>query len=146
MVNVGGREVQADLVVMVTGALVFVFGFIDFFSYGGSGANGYETGFLSSAGIALVVFAALLAVCRAFLGMTFGSGSAVGPAVLIFGLSALGAALLILKLIVGFHSTDRSVGLYLAFIAAIVQAVFAFLSIAGSGERLPDFKRSSTSR
>ena len=145
MVKIGGRDVPGDLVVIGAGVLVFIVGFLDFFSEHGYGANGYEVGFLSSAGIALAVLAAAFAAARVFLGMTFSAGSPVGPAVLIAAISALGALLLVLKLIVGYHSVDRAAGLYIATIVAIVQAVFAFLSIATSGEKLPDFNRPATS-
>ncbi|HVV29812.1 MAG TPA: hypothetical protein VHC41_02935 [Mycobacteriales bacterium] len=149
MVKIGGRDVPSDLVVIAAGVLAFIFGFIDFFSKSGYGISGYESGFLGSFAIALSLFVGLIVAGRLFAGLTFNAGNKYGPAVITFGLSLLAAIFILIKLLVGYKvggvSLDRSVGLWLTFVVIIVQAVFAFLSVASSGEKLPEFGRGTSS-
>ena len=85
--------------------------------------------------------AALFVLGRVFLGMTMTVASRFGPAVLAFFVSTVGAAFLLIKLIIGESISgvdlDRSFGLYLAFVVAVVQGVLAFFAITQAGEKLP---------
>lgn len=149
-VNVAGRNVGVfDLGVMVAGVVTFVFGFLKFFGSGGSGLSGWESGFFGSFGLSLSFMAALFVLGRVFLGMTMTIGTRFGPAVLAFIVSTVAAVFLLLKLIIGESISgfdlDRKFGLFLALIAAIVQAVVAFLAITSAGETLPTSVKGSGS-
>jgi hypothetical protein len=146
---IGGRGVDAfDGGVVIGGVVTFVFGFLRFFSIGGAHFDGWSSGFFGSFGLSLCLLAALMVVGRLFLGLTMSVSQRFGPAVLTFFVAALGAAFLVVKLLVGFSisasadglsgsaSGSRSFGLVLAMIVAIVEAVVAFLAITTAGEKL----------
>lgn len=144
--SIGGRGVDVfDGGVVVAGALSFVFGFLTFFSRDGAHFDGWSSGFFGSFGLSLALLGALMVVGRLFLGLTVTVSQRFGPAVLTFFVSGLGAAFLVIKLIVGYSldvgnggaiGIGRSYGLYLAMILAIVEAVSAFLAITTAGEKL----------
>lgn len=143
--SIGGRGVDAfDGGVVVAGALAFVFGFLKFFDFQGAGVDGWSAGFFGSFGLSLALIAALMVVGRLFLGLTITVSARFGPAVLTFFVSALAAAFLVIKLIVGYSLSakgfsvdgNRSYGLYLAMILAIIEAVAAFFAVTTAGEKL----------
>ncbi len=148
---------RLEQVVLGAGVVAFIVSFFPFYgaSFSGGGISVSSTitawhsyGFL---GMLLVLAATAIAAVRLFSPKTLES-LPVGGALLTFGLSALGAFLVILR---GFtyktaSAPGGSVGVkwggYLLMIVLIVQAVAAFMVFRKSEEVLPDFKAMSANR
>ncbi len=144
--TIGGRGVDMfDGGVVLAGAVCFLLGFVRFFGRDGVNFDGWSSGFFGSFGLSLCFLAALMVVGRLFLGLTLTVGTRFGPAVLTFLVATAGAVLLVLKFVTGFSvdgggvslHLDRQIGLYLAIIIAVLEAVAAFLAITTAGEKLP---------
>ena len=135
------RMKRADQVIAVCGAVLFICLFLPFFHldlgpYGSHSFAGHSSGFLAWAGLWLGFLAGGLGFFPA-LGLAWLPQVPLTRTVAEFAASSLAGILLILKLLVGFHSLPRSVGLYIAVVAVVVQVVFAVLAFRESGEKLP---------
>lgn len=152
MANISGREVKTnDLAIMGTGAAALVFGFFPWFSLpdqlkslvkaaggGQTSEKGWSSGFLAFVGLLLLVVAAGIVAARIFGGVALPTTAKAGPNVILLGIAALGTVFVLLKLLVGYHDLDRSIGIYLTLLAGIGQSAFAFLSFQSSGEAIPE--------
>ncbi len=137
-----------DRVVVVTSVIALVSMFLPW--YGGSvlgfsaSVNGFGSGYGWFGSLLIVLAGGYLAMVR--------SGSpmptmAMGPGVLVLGLSAIGTLLVIIRWVTlpsggggvagaGFSYGPR-IGIYLALIAGLVQAVISFRLFKRSGEPVP---------
>lgn len=146
MVVLGGRQVApADAVLMGTGALMLVDGFLPWYGvdigpFGDFTVKGLSSGALAWLPIVLVVAVGALVAARVFAGRVLPSG-AVGPAVLALAGSGLATVLLLLKLLV--DSSFTRFGLYVGIVLAAVQAWYAYRAFRASGEVLPSVGRTS---
>jgi hypothetical protein len=124
----------ADKVIAASGILLFIFSFFSWFAvdvgFGirAASANGWDVGFLWGGIPALLgLLLAALVLVPLFaadfklpdLPVTWGQA--------ILGAAALAAFLVVLRLLMGFHSWDRQIGIFLAALAAIGLAVGGFL-------------------
>lgn len=141
MVDIAGRRVDTnDAVVMGAGVLMLIDSFLHWFSFYVYSYNAFDAGFLSWFPVLLVWAVAGIAAAKVFAGQTIRGGAQIGPALLLLILSGAATVLLVLKLLIGYHGTDRSFGLFLGILIAAAQAAFAFLSFRTSGEAAPDLK------
>lgn len=135
-----GKISKGGLVFIGSSILFFIASFLSWFSIGNAGfsfsVNGWDVGFLWS-GLWVVVFLGL-SVTLAL--PAFGQPAPKIPAVAYLGAGALGALLVLLKLLIGETGWDRSFGLFLAVIAAIGVAAGGFLKFQESGGNLNDLK------
>ena len=139
MARVGGKDVHNnDLGIMGAAVAMFIFSFLPWFSYFGHHGKAWDVGFLAYFPVILVIQLGLLVAARIFLPTAVGASRSYIP---ILGGAAVATVLLLLKLIVGYHSTTRSVGLFLGIVAAAVQVFFAFTAVKVSGEPLPGGRR-----
>ncbi len=130
--------------VFIGGSIVFLIAsFLDWFTFdygvdvpgfADVGFNGWDVGFLWC-GLWVIVFLGL-AVTLAL--PAFGTEPPKIPPIVYLGAGALGALLVILKLLIGETGFDRGLGMYLAAIAAIVVAGGGFLVFQESGGSLGD--------
>lgn len=144
---------QTDKVISVTGLIALIGLFLPWFSISTPGfsasSDGFNSGWFGCLGALLIVAAAVYIVLLR-------SGSQMprfsyGPGVIVLGLSALGALLVILRWVTIGHggglysgvSWGPSFGLYLVLIAGIVQAFFALRLFRASGEAVPWANRNS---
>ncbi|HSP37747.1 MAG TPA: hypothetical protein VLR26_08340 [Frankiaceae bacterium] len=146
---IAGRNVNNnDLGVMAGGAVVLVFSFFHWFSYGLNiigvpadiSVNGWNSGFFAWLGVLLSIAAAVLVAVRVFANVQL-PRLQWGWGFIIFAAAALGALLILLKLLIGYHSGSRGLGLYLSLIGALVETGFAYLAFKVSGETLPGGRR-----
>lgn len=141
-------KVSKGGMIFMGGTLLFVIAsFMSWFSVSGGGytvdvGNGFDVGFLWCT-LWFIVFlagAVLLAL------PAFGVAAPKIPPVAFLAAGALGTLFVLLKLIIGESdggfgiSIDRSLGLYLAFIAAVIVAVGGFLTFQESGGSIDDLK------
>jgi hypothetical protein len=151
MANVGGREVNNnDLGVMAAGVAVLVFSFLPYWGYSvktqGLGGGSFSISAWHSyatLGLLLLLVAAGIVAARVFAGVTLPQAP-IGWHVIVAGLSALGALLVILRgFTIGgsdFSAFGSSVssgvrwGGYLLMLAAVAQTVFAVMAMRESGE------------
>lgn len=136
---------KGGLVFIGASLLFFISSFLTWFSFdfgvsgfdiAGADANGWDVGFLWC-GLWVIVFLGL-AVTLAL--PAFGQSGPQIPVVVYLGVGALGALLVLLKLLIGETGWDRSVGLFIATIAAIGVAGGGFLKFQESGGNLNDLK------
>ncbi len=140
---IAGRNVNNnDLGVMAGGAVLFVFSFFTWFSYplGILSRNGWTSGLFSFLAVVLGVGAAVLVALRVFANVQL-PRLQWGWAFIVFAASAAAAVLILLKLLIGYHSWDRSFGLYVSFLATLVETAFAYFAFKLSGETLPGGRR-----
>lgn len=134
------RMKRSDQIIAVCGALLFISLFLPFFHISAGGfsvsAKGHQSGFLAWAGLWLGFLGGGLAFFPS-LGVPWPAQLPVTKTITTLAVTALATLLLVLKLLVGFHSIDRSFGLYFAVVVVIVQVVFAGLAFRESGEALP---------
>lgn len=155
MANIAGRDITtADLAIMGTGALMVIASFLPWFGPQDDriraraeqlgvdvSLNAWSSTFLAWGAVVLAVVVAGLVAGRLFAGFAMPTTGKTGPHLLLLMLSGLGAALIVLRLLVGAVNGKAEIGLYLALVLAIVQAGFAFLSFRSSGEQLPSSRR-----
>lgn len=127
-----------DWGVMGGGALVLIASFLTWFSVDLSGLlnldrNGWNNGFLGWFGVLCAIAAAGIVAARVF-GVDLPKAP-VGWRTIVLGLSGLAALCIVLKLLIGFHGWSRGIGLFLAVIGVVLEAAFAYLAFAASGER-----------
>jgi hypothetical protein len=153
MATLGGRQVeQNDLGVMAAGAAALIFSFLPYWGYSVK-AKGFSGGSFSisawhsyaTLGLLLLIAAAGIVAARVFGGVTLPK-TPVGWHVIVAGLSALGALLVILRGLTiggadysgfgGSISSGVKWGGYLLFLAAIAETVFAVMALRESGESL----------
>ena len=127
--------------VFIGGSILFaIASFLSWFSLSAFGydasANGFDTGFLWCTlwFIAFLAGAVILAL------PAFGVAAPKVPPVAFLAVGALGAFFVVLKLLIGESYVDRSIGLYLGAIAAIVVAAGGFLTFKESGGTIDDLK------
>lgn len=151
MATVGGRQVTTnDLGVMVAGAAALVFSFLPYWGYSvkavGLGSGDYSVSAWHSyatLGLLLLIAAAGIVGARVFGGVEL-PALPVGWRVIVAGLAALGALLVILRgVTIGggdFSAFGSSIssgvkwGGYLLFLAAIAETAFAVMAVRESGE------------
>lgn len=140
-----------DWLVIGGGLAVLIGGFLDWFSVdgGGSGGNAFDFTLTGLIPWILIVAAAVIAFLRA--GGMIKDG---GPpwTLIILGLTALGAILLLIRLIIGADASDfgdlpdgvpdfgldRAFGLWLTALGGVVAAVGAFLGFQAAGGNVRD--------
>jgi hypothetical protein len=146
---IAGRNVNNnDLGVMAGGAVVLVFSFFHWFSYGLNiigvpaevSVNGWNSGFFSWLGVLLSVAAAVLVGLRVFANVQLPQLQ-WGWNFIVLAAAGLAAVLIVLKLLVGYHGGSRGLGLFVGLIGALVETGFAFLAFRVSGETLPGGRR-----
>lgn len=146
MAQIAGRQVGPnDLGVIAAGAVAFIVSFFPWFGvdFGGlysASGNAWGTGFLSWFPVLLGLVAAGLVAARVFAGFRLPQLPA-GPAFVILAAAGLAFVLVLLKLLIGYHGTNRKVGLFLGVLALAAEAAFALLAFRTSGEAMPDFKQ-----
>jgi hypothetical protein len=140
---IGGRNINSnDFGVMVGGAIVLVFSFFNWFSYplGYFDRNGWNSGLFSFLAVVLGIGAAVLVALRVFANIQL-PRLQWGWNFIVFAAAGVAAVLILLKLLIGYHSWDRSLGLYLSFVGALVETAFAYFAFKVSGETLPGGRR-----
>jgi hypothetical protein len=151
MVSVSGRQVApTDAVLMGTGALMLVDGFLPWYGvdigpFGDFTVKGLSSGFFAWLPIVLVVAVGALVAARVFAGRSLPVGrvGSVGPAALALAGSGLATVLLLLKLLTDNEFTRY--GIYLGILLAAVQAWYAYRAFRASGEVVPSFGRGAGS-
>ena len=144
MVSVSGRQVApTDAVLMGTGALMLVDGFLPWYGvdvgpFGDFTVKGLSSGFFAWLPIVLVVAVGALVAARVFAGRSLPVGT-VGPAALALGASGLATVLLLVKLLT--DSSYTRFGIYLGILLAAVQGWYAYRAFRASGEVVPSFGR-----
>jgi hypothetical protein len=141
-----------DWGVMGGGLLVLISSFLAWYGYDSKSSfghfsasiGGWSAGFFAWFGILLCIAAAVIVALRVFSGPSI--NLPVTPALLALGLSGLAVLLFLLRWLTlpsgsggGFGSSFKygaRIGLFLALIGAIAQAVFAFLAFRASGEKM----------
>jgi hypothetical protein len=137
----------SDWLVIGGGIAMLIFGlFVDWASLGGaSGNNAFDYFFTGGLAWLLVVAAGVVAVLR----VTGKLPSTLPWPLLVLAATALGALLMLLRIIMGGGSEsaagfsvdlDRGAGMYLAFIAALAAAAGGVLGFKESGGELSDLK------
>ncbi|HEY1825286.1 MAG TPA: hypothetical protein VGG21_04915 [Acidimicrobiales bacterium] len=139
------RLSTTDKVISVTALLALISLFLPWFGVS-SGPFSVSVGGFSSYGWlgALLIVAAGVYIVLLRAGTDMPKFS-YGPGVIVLGLSALGALIVILRWATiprasyggGYYNYGPRVGLYLALIAGIVQALFALRMFRASGEAVP---------
>jgi hypothetical protein len=143
-----GRFKTADWLVIVGGAVVFVSGFLDWFDAGPLSPNAFDFTFTGLIPWLLLSAAAVLAFLVA--GEVIKGGATPWP-LIILALAAIGALLVIVRLLIGAdlsdvvdlagqpdRSLDRAGALWLAAIGACVAATGAVMKFQSAGGRLSD--------
>ena len=139
---------QLDRVVAVTSAVTVISMFLPWYGASVLGFSASVNGFGSGYGW---IGALLIVAAGAYLVMLRSGGSmprtTMGPGVIVLGLSAIGALLVVVRWISlpsgggGMsgepYSYGPRIGIYLTLIAGVVQAVIAFRLFKRSGEDLP---------
>jgi hypothetical protein len=137
---------QTEKVISVTGLIALIGLFLPWFSIstplGSESWDGFSAGWGWLGALLIVAAAVYIVLLR--------SGSQMpkfsyGPGVIVLGLSALGALIVILRWLTIGHGSGTyageswgpSFGLYLVLIAGIVQAFFALRLFRASGEAVP---------
>jgi hypothetical protein len=144
----------ADWLVIVGGAVVFVTGFLDWFDAGPVSPNAFDFTLTGLIPWLLLTAAAVLAFLVA--GAVLGSGATPWPVILL-ALTAAGALLVLIRLVVGAdlsdvvdlagepdRSLDRAGALWLSAIGSCVAAAGASMMFQSAGERLtelPDLQK-----
>ncbi len=148
------RFSQLDRVIVGAAVVVFVSGLLPWWGYSGpadfysASVVGWNAGFAAWAGILLLVAAgAYLVARRSEVALP---ALAVGPAALVAGAATLGLVLIVLRWLTlprvegGLAgSIGAKYGLYVALIAAIVEAGAAVVALRASGEPMPWAQRTS---
>src|SRR5919106_2297705 len=140
-----GKFKTADWLVIVGGAMVFVAGFLDWFDAGPLSPNAFDFTFTGLIPWLLLVAAAVLAFLVA--GEVITSGATPWPVVLL-GLTALGAVLVLVRLVIGAdlgdvvdlagmpdQSLSRAGGLWVAAIGACIAAAGGVMKVQSSAGR-----------
>lgn len=149
MVKIAEREVPlTDAVLMGTGALMLVDGFLPWYGvdlgpFGGVNVKGLSSGFLAWLPIVLVVAVGVVVAARVFAGQKLPVNRSIGPSALLLVVAGVATVLIVLKLL-----TDGSYtkfGLFLGLVLAAVQTAYAYLAFRASGEALPAFGRGASS-
>jgi hypothetical protein len=144
----------ADWLVIVGGAVVFVSGFLDWFDAGPVSPNAFDFTLTGLVPWLLLTAAAVLTFLVA--GKVLGS-NAVPWELILLGLTALGAVLVLVRLVIGAdfgdvvdlagapdRSLDRAGALWLSAIGACVAAAGAVMMFQSAGGRLtelPDLQK-----
>ncbi|MGF7236436.1 MAG: hypothetical protein ACQSGP_15945 [Frankia sp.] len=141
MARIRNRTVaELDLGVIGAGVLLLVFSFLHWFGNSFAYLNAWDSGFFAYTGVELGLVAAAIAGAAALTSFQFPRlGASWG--VIVFALSALGSVSILLKLLIGYHSVPRGIGLWLALLVSIAESVVAFLAFSSRGERLPGISR-----
>jgi hypothetical protein len=128
--------------VFIGGSILFaIASFLDWFSFSAIegfgvdvGGNGFDVGFLWCT-LWFIVFLAGSVVLAL---PAFGVDAPKLPAVSFLAAGVLGSLMVILKLLIGEEFFDRSAGLYIAVIGALIVAFGGFLKFTESGGSLSD--------
>jgi hypothetical protein len=147
------RFKTADWLVVVGGAVVFVAGFLDWFDAGPVSPNAFDFTFTGLVPWLLLTAAAALA----FLAAAGVLPSATPWPLILLGLAALGAILILVRLVVGAdlsdvvdlagepdQSLDRAGALWLSAIGACVATAGSVMMFRNAGDRLselPDLQK-----
>ena len=140
---IAGRNVNNnDLGVMAGGAALLVFSFFPWFGLKGfpGGGSGWNSGLFSFLAIILAVGAAVLVGLQIFANIQL-PRLQWGWNFIVFAAAGAAAVLILLKLLIGYHSWDRSLGLYVSFLGTVLETAFAFFAFKLSGETLPGGRR-----
>ncbi|WP_235826229.1 hypothetical protein [Candidatus Frankia alpina] len=151
MAQIGGRSVATnDIGVIASGAVMFIVGFLPWYSvsysfFGRSTKvheNGWGLGFNSWFPVLLVLAVAGLLVARLFASLRIPDVGPVSALWILPGASAFASLLLLIRWI-RFPDAPKgldagpSYGFYLALIAAIAQTVFGVLAALANGATIP---------
>lgn len=141
MAKIADREVSTnDLGLMGAAIATFIFSLLPWFGVSIAGfsahRNGWGVGFLAWFPILLSIAIGVLIALRVFAAVQLPTLPA-GWGFIVLAAAGLALVLVLLKLLIGYHSTDRKIGLYLGLIAIAVQTYFAFAAFKLSGESLP---------
>lgn len=145
---IAGRNVNNnDFGVMAGGAALLIFSFFTWFKVDASDIlgvsftkSGWTSGLFSFIAVVLGVGAAVLLALRIFANVRL-PRLQWGWNFIILAAAGVSALLILLKLLFGYQSWDRGIGLYLSFLSALAEASFAFLAFKVSGETLPGGRR-----
>jgi hypothetical protein len=150
MAVIGGRNVGTnDLVVMGVGVLAFIDSFLPWWGVDFKGLGGGSVSAWHFVGawfpVVLMMAVAMLVVGKVFNGRSMGQigTSPVSWNLVSVAVAAIAAIIILLRWVTypGGHSggfdAGARFGTYIGLILAIVQTVFAYLSLVASGERLP---------
>ena len=144
---IAGRNVKNnDFGVLIGGAIVLVFSFFHWFSYDPGipqlvgHRGGWNSGLFSFLAVVLAVGAAVLVALRVFANIQL-PRLQWGWNFIVFAAAGAAAVLILLKLLIGYHSWDRSLGLYVSFLGTVLETAFAFFAFKLSGETLPGGRR-----
>jgi apolipoprotein N-acyltransferase len=137
---------STDRVIAITSLVALIALFLPWEGASGPGYSYSVSGFSTSYGW----LGALLVIAAGVYLVMLRSGSTMprtpyGPGVIVLGLSVIGAVLVIIRWIslprgsyaAGFFNYGPRIGIFLALIAAVVQAVFALRLFRSTGEALP---------
>lgn len=136
----------ADRIVAGAGVVALIALFLPWYGWSGDGVSYSVSGFSSGYGwlgaLLVVAAGAYLVMQRSGSNMP---KTSVGPAVTVLGASIIGALLVIIRWVslpsghdtLGSFSYGPGIGIYLALLAGVVQAFFAYRLYKGSGEKSP---------
>jgi hypothetical protein len=140
------RLSSTDKVISITALAALISLFLPWFGVSSGPYSASESGFNTSYGWlgALLILAAGVYVVLLRAGTEMPKFS-YGPGVIVLGLSALGALIVIIRWLTiprasyagGYYSYGPRIGMYLALIAGVVQALFALRMFRASGEAVP---------
>jgi hypothetical protein len=121
---------KADKILFGAGLVFLISTFMPWFTLGPYSANGWDVNFLTG-GLPFFIVAGVLV----WVGMRLFSTAKLPPDIpaLYLAAGALTALLVVLRLIIGYHSVDRGWGLYLATIAALGFGFGGFLKFQEGG-------------
>jgi hypothetical protein len=145
---IAGRNVNNnDLGVMAGGAALLIFSFFTWFKVDAGAIlgvtftkSGWTSGLFSFLAVLLGVAAAVLLALRIFANVQL-PRLQWGWSFIVLAATGVATLLILFKLLFGYHSWERGVGLYLSFLASLVESAFAFLAFKLSGETLPGGRR-----
>lgn len=148
MVRIGEREIPTTEAVLVgTGALMLVDGFLPWYGVDVLGFSVHVSGFSAGFGwlpVLLVAAVGVAAGARALLGQRLPSWGPAGPHGLLLAASGAGTLLVLLRLLT--QSSLTMYGIYLGLLLAATQTAVAYAALRASGEPLPTLPRGGTSR
>ncbi len=136
---------KGDKIVVGGALLFFIAMFLDWFSVDIRGitlgsVNGWDYGFWGVLMFLLLLAAAALCALPAF------GVKLKAPAIVVLAVGVFVAVMELLKVLIGESSTSRGIGLFLAFVAALVVAFGGFTKYKESGGSIEDLKDPSKLR
>lgn len=128
---------KADKILFGAGIVFLISTFLPWFSVGPYDANGWDISFLTG-GLPFFIVLAMLVWVGLKLFSTVKLPTELPPLFLAGGVAT--AALVVLRLLMGYHGVDRGFGLFLATIAALGVGFAGFLKFTEGGGDLDSLK------